>query len=101
KARAAFAREQGCPRRAISPTTSSEAVGRGVNQARCVPLSWPVRTRDLTAGQVAVVHFRGTEPVALSRRAVELLRALLDRAGAPVSKDALNGGSVAWPCGRG
>src|SRR5262249_19465410 len=39
--------------------------------------------------------FRGTEPVALSHRAVELLRALLDRAGAPVSKDALM--EAAWP----
>src|SRR5262245_38768509 len=39
--------------------------------------------------------FRGTEPVALSHRAVELLRALLDRAGALVSKDALM--EAAWP----
>jgi DNA-binding winged helix-turn-helix (wHTH) protein len=37
----------------------------------------------------------GTEPVALSDRAVELLRTLLDRAGAPVSKDALM--EAAWP----
>ena len=39
--------------------------------------------------------FRDTEPVALSRRAVALLRALLDRAGAPVSKDAVM--EAAWP----
>ena len=39
--------------------------------------------------------FRGTEPVALSRRAVALLRILIDRAGAPVSKDALM--EAAWP----
>src|SRR5215475_4152169 len=39
--------------------------------------------------------FKGTEPVALSHRAVALLRILIDRAGAPVSKDALM--EAAWP----
>jgi DNA-binding winged helix-turn-helix (wHTH) protein len=39
--------------------------------------------------------FRGTEPVALRHRAVALLRILIDRAGAPVSKDALM--EAAWP----
>ena len=39
--------------------------------------------------------YRGTEPVALSHRAVALLRMLIDRAGAPVSKDALM--EAAWP----
>src|SRR5262249_40060494 len=39
--------------------------------------------------------FRGTEPVALSQRALALLRLLIDRAGAPVSKDALM--EAAWP----
>ena len=39
--------------------------------------------------------FRGTEPVALSHRAVALLRMLVDRAGALVSKDALM--EAAWP----
>src|SRR5215472_15411808 len=39
--------------------------------------------------------FRGTEPVALSHRAVALLRILIDRAGAPVTKDALM--EAAWP----
>jgi TolB-like protein len=39
--------------------------------------------------------FRGTEVVALSQRAVALLRTLIDRAGAPVSKDALM--EAAWP----
>ena len=39
--------------------------------------------------------FRGTEPVALSHRAVALLRMLVDRAGAPVTKDALM--EAAWP----
>jgi DNA-binding winged helix-turn-helix (wHTH) protein/predicted ATPase len=39
--------------------------------------------------------FRGTEPVALSKRAVALLRLLVHRAGTPVSKDALI--EAAWP----
>ena len=43
----------------------------------------------------AELLFRGSEPVALGRRAVALLRLLLERAGAPVSKDALI--AAAWP----
>jgi adenylate cyclase len=39
--------------------------------------------------------FRGAEPVALSQRAVALLCILIDRAGAPVSKDALM--EAGWP----
>ncbi len=39
--------------------------------------------------------FRGEEPVALGQRAVGLLRLLLEKAGAPVSKDALI--DAAWP----
>jgi len=39
--------------------------------------------------------FRDGEPVALSHRAVALLRILIDRAGVPVSKDALM--EAAWP----
>jgi DNA-binding winged helix-turn-helix (wHTH) protein len=39
--------------------------------------------------------FRGTEPVTLGRRAVALLRALVERAGAVVSKDTLI--EAAWP----
>lgn len=39
--------------------------------------------------------FRGSEPVVLGRRAVTLLRLLVERAGTPVSKDALI--SAAWP----
>lgn len=35
------------------------------------------------------VLFRGAEPIALGRRAITLLRALIDRSGLPVSKDAL------------
>jgi len=35
------------------------------------------------------VLFRGSEPVALGRRAIALLRALVDRPGAVVSKVAL------------
>ena len=43
--------------------------------------------------------FRGTEPVALSHRAVALLRMLVDRAGATVTKDALMEAALAWPRG--
>src|SRR5215831_6354091 len=39
--------------------------------------------------------FRGAEPIALSHRAVALLRVLIDCAGAPVPKDALM--EAAWP----
>ena len=39
--------------------------------------------------------FRGSEPVALGRRAVALLRVLVERPGALVSKDALI--EAAWP----
>jgi DNA-binding winged helix-turn-helix (wHTH) protein len=39
--------------------------------------------------------FRGTEPVTLGRRAIALLRALVARPGAVVSKDALI--EAAWP----
>jgi DNA-binding winged helix-turn-helix (wHTH) protein len=38
---------------------------------------------------------QGTEPVALGRRAIALLRALVERPGAVVSKDALI--EAAWP----
>ena len=41
------------------------------------------------------VLLRGTEPVALGRRAVALLRALVERPGALVAKDALI--DAAWP----
>ena len=43
----------------------------------------------------AEILFRGTEPIVLGQRAVALLRLLLERAGAPVSKDALI--KAAWP----
>src|SRR4029453_15287330 len=43
----------------------------------------------------AEMLFRGSEPIALGRRAVALLRLLLERAGTPVSKDALM--EAAWP----
>jgi TolB-like protein/Flp pilus assembly protein TadD len=41
------------------------------------------------------ILFHGTEPTELGRRAVSLLQLLLDRAGDPVSKDALI--EAAWP----
>jgi predicted ATPase/DNA-binding winged helix-turn-helix (wHTH) protein len=37
----------------------------------------------------AQILFRGSEPIALGRRAVTLLRVLVERPGAPISKDAL------------
>lgn len=37
----------------------------------------------------AKILFRGAEPVALGRRAVAVLRVLVERAGVPVSKEAL------------
>ncbi len=43
----------------------------------------------------AEMLFIGTEPIALGRRAVALLRVLLERAGTPVTKDALL--EAAWP----
>src|SRR6266481_5261903 len=43
----------------------------------------------------AEVLFCGAEPVALGRRAIALLRALVERPGALVSKDALI--EAAWP----
>jgi TolB-like protein/Tfp pilus assembly protein PilF len=46
---------------------------------------------DVDAGML----FRGSEPVELGQRAVALLRLLLERAGEPVSKDALI--ESAWP----
>jgi DNA-binding winged helix-turn-helix (wHTH) protein/tetratricopeptide (TPR) repeat protein len=41
------------------------------------------------------ILFRGTEPTAVGQRAVALLRVLVERPGAPVSKDALI--EAAWP----
>jgi TolB-like protein len=43
----------------------------------------------------AEILFRGGEPIALGQRAVALLRVLVERASAPVSKDALI--EAAWP----
>jgi TolB-like protein len=43
----------------------------------------------------AEILFRGAQPIVLGQRAVALLRLLLDRADAPVSKDALF--EAAWP----
>jgi TolB-like protein len=43
----------------------------------------------------AKILFHGTEPVGLGQRAVTLLRVLVERAGAPVSKDALI--EAGWP----
>jgi DNA-binding winged helix-turn-helix (wHTH) protein len=42
----------------------------------------------------AEILFRGSEPLPVGKRAVALLRVLVERAGAPVSKDALI--AAAW-----
>jgi DNA-binding response OmpR family regulator len=47
----------------------------------------------------AEILFRGAEPTALGRRAVAVLRVLVERAGAPVSKDMLI--ETAWSGGGG
>lgn len=62
-------------------------------------LTWPMAAMH-TFGPFrldtdAETLFRGEEPVALGQRAVGLLRLLLEKAGAPVSKDALI--DAAWP----
>src|SRR5260221_1784412 len=61
--------------------------------------TWPMATiHDFGPFRLdadAETLFRGDEPVALGQRAVGLLRLLLERAGAPVSKDALI--DAAWP----
>src|SRR5262249_35021687 len=43
----------------------------------------------------AEILFRGADPMPVGRRAVGVLRALIERRGAPVSKDALM--QAAWP----
>ena len=43
----------------------------------------------------AEILFRGADPLPVGRRAVGVLRALLERPGAPVSKDDLM--QAAWP----
>ena len=43
----------------------------------------------------AEILFRGSDPLPVGKRAVALLRVLVERAGAPVSKDTLI--DAAWP----
>jgi DNA-binding winged helix-turn-helix (wHTH) protein len=43
----------------------------------------------------AEILFRGADPMPVGRRAVAVLRALIERPGVPVSKDALM--QAAWP----
>src|SRR5215475_12947470 len=62
-------------------------------QRRTIPANYAFGPFRLDA--LGETLFRGTEPVALSQRAVALLRMLVDRAGAPVTKDALI--KAAWP----
>jgi TolB-like protein len=62
-------------------------------ECRAIPASYAFGPFRLDAQGETL--FRGTEPVALSHGAVALLRILIDRAEAPVSKDALM--EAAWP----
>jgi DNA-binding winged helix-turn-helix (wHTH) protein/tetratricopeptide (TPR) repeat protein len=69
--------------------------GRRISEWECraIPANYVFGPFRLDAQGDAL--FRGTEPVALSHRAVALLRVLIERAGAPVSKNALM--EAAWP----
>ena len=49
----------------------------------------------------AVTLFLGAEPVALSKRAVALLRILVERAGRAGLQGRAHWGGMAWPRGRG
>jgi TolB-like protein len=69
---------------------SSEKLATGGQAAPAIYAFGPFRLDE--QGETL---FRGTERVALSHRAVALLCLLVDRAGAPVSKDALM--EAAWP----
>ena len=62
-------------------------------ECRAIPANYVFGPFRLDA-QCATL-FRGTERVALSHRGVALLRILINRAGAPVSKDVLM--EAAWP----
>ena len=75
-----------------------------VNVLRRVPKNFrigvPRDLNNLCIRSVSPRHarrdlFRGAEPVALSQRAVALLRTLIERAGTHVSKDTLM--EAAWP----
>ena len=68
----------------------------GVHQgAPARPMSTIHRFGPFRLDAGAGILFRGTEPVALGQRAVAVLRALVERAGAPVSKQDLF--AAAWP----
>src|SRR5882672_5947974 len=60
---------------------------------------WPMATihefGPFRLDGAAEILFRGADPIGLGQRAVALLRLLLERAGEPVSKDALI--EAAWP----
>jgi DNA-binding response OmpR family regulator len=67
-------------------------------ECRAIPASYAFGPFRLDAQGETL--FRGTEPVALSHRAVALLRILIDRGG-PSHKGRTDGGGVAGPRGRG
>jgi DNA-binding winged helix-turn-helix (wHTH) protein/predicted ATPase len=84
----ALTREYG-PR---SPVSSEESKSSEW-ECRAIPANYAFGPFRLDAQGATL--FRGTERVALSHRAVALLRILIDRAGVPVSKDVLM--EATWP----
>ena len=57
------------------------------NGVRTIPTTYDFGPFRLDAD--AEILFRGSKPLPVGKRAVALLRALVERAGAPVSKDTL------------
>src|SRR5215467_7103946 len=89
----ALTREFG-PRSPVSSEESAKCFQKSSeSECRAIPPNYAFGPFRLDAQGEAL--FRGTERVALSHRAVALLRILIDCAGAPVSKDVLK--EAAWP----
>src|SRR6516165_10582110 len=89
----ALTREFG-PRSPVSSEGSAKGFRRSAERdCRTIPTMYAFGPFRLDAQGETL--FRGTEPVALSHRALVLLRILIDRAGATVSKDTLM--EAAWP----
>jgi DNA-binding winged helix-turn-helix (wHTH) protein/predicted ATPase len=89
----ALTREFG-PQRPVSSEGSAKSCQKSPeSECRAIPANYAFGPFRLDAQGEFL--FRGAERVALSHRAVALLRILIERAGAPVSKDALM--QAAWP----
>src|SRR6516164_9009538 len=89
----ALTREFG-PRSPVSSEGSAKSIPKlSERERRTIPTNYAFGPFRLDAQGETL--FKGTEALALSHRAVALLRILIERAGAPVSKDALM--EAAWP----